>query len=555
VITITKREMTVLSLKLKFAIRDFASTLALELVLEGFMVLSRRQLLRSASLLGAAAFTQPMWAAPWISGKAKFIDYPFKLGVASGDPIPTGFVLWTRLAPSPLDASATGHDPIPVGYEIAEDANFKKPVQRGHVVAYAENAHAVHVDVTGLKPGRPYWYRFKAGDEISPVGRAMTTPAIGSQVDKFKFAFASCQEFEAGYFKAYRDMIEQDAELIVHLGDYIYEKSYGGVMPRRSPVKDAFSLNDYRQLHATYKLDKDLQAGHAHTSWLFTWDDHEVANDYAADQGENYEPVAEFLQRRAAAYKAYYEHLPLRIAAKPMGADSNLYQRIAIGNLMEINMLDTRQYRHDQPCQTPDEGGWQLIDQTCSERHDPTRSILGADQERWLLGGMARTGTKWNVLAQGMLFSQHDYRVGEGQQFGSEYWDGYTGSRSRVLDTIERRNISNPVIIGGDVHATYVCDVKKDFDDPASETVASEFVTTSVTSPNFYHRRNLATMGENPHIHLYEGRYRGYTMCSIDKEKWQTDLRVVNDIRVPELEAKTLKSYVVEDGVAGVKEA
>jgi len=518
------------------------------------MDITRRGLIRSASLLGAAAFTQPMLAAtPWITGKARFVDYPFKLGVASGDPLPSGFVIWTRLAPAPLDSAATGAEPIPVGYEIAADEKFKKPVQRGHVVAYPENGHAVHVDVTGLAPGRPYWYRFKAGDEISPVGRAITTPALNAPLDKFRFAFASCQEFEAGYFKAYRDMIAEDTDLIVHLGDYIYEGSWGGANTRRIPLKDARSLNDYRMLHATYKLDPDLQAGHAHTSWLMTWDDHEVANDYAADQDENYEPVASFLNRRAAAYKAYFEHLPLRAAARPNGPDMHLYHRAVFGNLLEINMLDTRQYRSDQPCQTPDEGGWQLIDDTCTERHEPDRTMLGAAQERWLLGGMARRNTKWNVMAQGMLFSEHDYRVGPGGEYGSEYWDGYTGARERVLNMLEGRQISNPVIIGGDVHATYVCDVKKDFKDPSSKTLASEFVTTSITSGNWYHARNASTMGDNPHIHLYEGRHRGYTLATLDQKLWRTDLRVVNDVNTPDLSASTLKSYVIEDGVPGAK--
>lgn len=520
------------------------------------MSLTRRNLLRSASMLGVAAFAQPLLAAtPWITGKAKFIDYPFKLGVASGDPIATGFVIWTRLAPSPLDSYATGAEPIPVGYEIAEDETFKRPVQRGSVVAYPENGHAVHVDIEGLAPGRPYWYRFKAGDEISPVGRAITTPMPGAQMDHMRFAFASCQEYEAGFFKAYRDMISENADLIVHLGDYIYEGSYGGANARRVPTMMARSLNDYRMLHATYKLDPDLQAGHAHTSWLMTWDDHEVDNDYAAEHDEEYEPVASFLKRRAAAYKAYFEHMPLRAAARPKGPDMRIYQRVAFGDLMEINMLDTRQYRTDHPCQTPEEGGWQIISDSCTERNDPTRTILGNDQERWLHFGMARRGTKWNVMAQGMLFSQHDYRVGPGGEYGSEYWDGYTASRDKLLTTFEQRRISNPVIIGGDVHATYVCDVKKDFNNPDSPTLASEFVTTSITSGNWYHERNTATLGENPHIHLYEGRHRGYTLATLDKKQWRTDLRVVNNVEEQALTARTLKSYVIEDGVPGVKEA
>lgn len=517
--------------------------------------LSRRGLISGATALASAAFAKPLMAAtPWMTGKPRFIDYPFKLGVASGDPLPTGFVLWTRLAPNPFDAADTGPDPIPVSYEIATDERFRSVVQKGAVVAHPENAHAVHVDVDGLEAGRPYWYRFTAGDEVSPVGRALTAPAVNATVDQFKFAFASCQQYEMGFFKAYRDMVAQNVDLIVHLGDYIYESTWNGPL-RRAAVEEARTLADYRAMHSVYKLDKDLQAAHAHCPFVCTWDDHEVVNDYAADQDEHYEDPKTFLIRRAAAYKAYYEHLPLRASARPKGPDMRLYQRLFFGNLIELNMLDTRQYRDDQPCGTPEEGGWQRISDSCRERRDEARSILGRDQERWLLGRYGRAGAKWNILAQGMLFSQHDYTIGDGRTYGSEYWDGYLGSRKRVLDTIERRQISNTVVIGGDVHATYVCDVKRDFSDPNSATLASEFVTTSVTSPNGRHNSNLATLVDNPHIKLYEGRYRGYTLCNVTPNQWTTDMRTVNDVTDPSFEARTDTRWVIEDGVAGAQKA
>lgn len=514
---------------------------------------SRRQFMRGASALGFAAFSAPLLAEPkWLTGKPRFVSYPFTLGIASGDPLPTGFVIWTRLAPNPMDTSAAGHEPIPVHYQVAEDEGFKKIVRAGGAVAHPENAHAVHVDVEGLSPGRVYYYRFRAGDEVSPVGRARTTPNFMAATDRLKFAFASCQEYTQGYFKAYRDMIDQDVDLIVHLGDYIYEKTYGATL-RRAPVMDAYKLDDYRALHAVYKLDPDLQAGHAHTSWLMTWDDHEVANDYAAEHGQYFEDPKEFLKRRAAAYKAYFEHLPLRRAARPIGPDMHLYQRVNFGDLMEISMLDTRQYRTDQPCQTDDDGGWQLVN--CEDRFAPDRTILGQEQERWLGSGFGRAGAKWNVMAQGMLFSKHDYQLGEGELIGSEYWDGYVASRDRVLDLIETRGVSNPVIIGGDVHASYVCDVKRDFGDPDSATVASEFVATSITSGNWHWPKNVKSLPENPHIKLYEGRYRGYTLCDVTREAMTFDLRNVGDVLVKDLKAETTKRYVVEDGVPGPQEA
>ena len=520
-----------------------------------FKPTSRRAFMRSASLLGLAAFASPLVADPkWITGKARFISYPFTLGIASGDPLPTGFVIWTRLAPDPLDASAAGPEPISVQYQVAEDHKFQRVIQKGAVVAHAENAHAVHVDVAGLLPGRDYFYRFLCGDEVSPVGRAKTLPAFMAPLDRYRMAVASCQNYEVGYFKAYRDMIAKDVDLIVHLGDYIYETSYFSP-PRRAPVAEARSLNDYRAMHAAYRSDTDLQAAHAFTSWLLTWDDHEVANDYAADQDQNYEDPQRFLLRRAAAYKAYFEHLPLRRAATPQGPDATLYQRVNIGNLLEINMLDTRQYRSDQPCQTPEDGGWQLIDGACEERFDPKRTILGDAQEKWLLGGMGRVGAKWNMMAQGMLFSKHDYKLGDGDLYGSEYWDGYLGSRNRVLDMFETRKVNNPVIVGGDVHAYYVADVKRDFDNPASATLASEFVTTSITSGNFHWQKNVASLPDNPHIKLYEGQHRGYTLCDVSPGLWTADLRVVGDVMLPELKAETFKSYVIEDGRPGAVEA
>lgn len=515
---------------------------------------SRRHLLKLASGMALASLAAAAGATPpWVEKKPRFIANPFTLGVASGDPFPGGAVIWTRLAPDPLDPDAIGQDPVPVRYEIAEDEKFQTLAQKGAAVAYHANAHTLHIAIEGLRPNRPYFYRFMAGDEVSPTGRLVTAPAVMAPIDQFRFAFASCQQYEMGYFGAYKDMVDSDVSLIVHLGDYIYESSWGGPV-RRVPVSEARSLNDYRQLHATYKSDKDLQAAHAFAPFICTWDDHEVANDYAADFDEHYEPPESFLKRRAAAYKAYYEHMPLRATAKPNGPNMRLYQRLFFGDMLEINLLDTRQYRTDHPCQTPTEGGWQLIDGKCAERFDKNRSILGQDQEKWFLGRWGRQGCRWNVMAQGMLFSKHDYKIGEGEKIGSEYWDGYVESRNRVLETVKERNIQNPVCIGGDVHATYVSDVKEDFNNPNSATLMSEFVATSITSPNNFHTRTAKTIADNPHIRLYEGRFRGYSRVTLTKDTWQTDLRIMDDVKQKNQKAKTHKSYIIENGIAGAKQ-
>lgn len=516
---------------------------------------SRRSLLKYASGMALAGLANaPMVTPPWIERKPRFISYPFTLGVASGDPMPGGAVIWTRLAPNPLDPDATGREPIPVRYEVALDQRFKRVVNTGGVVAYHANAHSVHVPIEGLMPGRPYFYRFMAGDEVSRTGRLVTAPAVGASVDQFRFAVASCQQYEMGYFSAYQDMIAQDVSLIVHLGDYIYESSWNGPA-RRMPVSDARSLTDYRALHAIYKTDSSLQDGHAFAPFISTWDDHEVVNDYAAEFDENYEPPETFLKRRAAAYKAYYEHMPLRATATPVGPDMRLYQRLFFGDMVEFNMLDTRQYRTDHPCQTPEEGGWQKIDATCEERFDPNRTILGKDQERWFLGRFGRAGCRWNIMAQGMLFSKHDYKRGEGEEIGSEYWDGYVESRNRVIKRVQDRDIKNAVCIGGDVHATYVCDVKADFDDINSDTVMSEFVTTSVSSPNDFWQWNAQSLPDNPHIVDYTGEHRGYTLMDLTKDRMQVDMRAVKDVMDPQSTAFSAAKYVVENGKPGPQQA
>ena len=512
-------------------------------------------MMRYASGLAALALAKPSTAGDWQDVKPRFLDYPFKLGIASGDPLPSGFVIWTRLAPNPLDPKATGDKAIAVGYEVAIDAGFKRVVQNGRVLAHPENAHTVHVDIVGLEAGREYWYRFKAGDEISPTGRAITTPAVGAEVEAMRFAFASCQQYEMGYFSSYRDMVDQNPELIVHLGDYIYESTWDSSLVRHVPVNEATDLSEYRAIHAAYKLDKDLQAAHRHTSWLFTWDDHEVDNDYADDKGEHYEDPKEFIKRRAAAYKAYYEHLPLRHSARPVGADMKLYHRLWYGDLVEFNMIDNRQYRDDHACQTAEEGGWQTIGRRCRELFDPARTILGADQERWLNNGFARRGATWNVLAQQTIFSDHDREVGPGWAVGSDDWNGYPAARQRVIDMLARRRPNNPVIIGGDVHAYYTADVKTDFRNPESETIASEFVCTSITSPNYYHNQSVATLPDNPHIKFYDGRYRGYSLVNVTKKEWRTDLRVMSDVTDLNATASTLKSFVIEAGKVGALEA
>ena len=504
----------------------------------------------AALIFGYGPFTEKTWAVP------RFSDYPFKLGIASGDPLPDGVVLWTRLAPDPLNGGGMPDKKVPVQWQIATDEGFSNVVREGMEFARPELAHSVHVEVGGLNPASEYFYRFKAGPERSPVGRTKTAPAAGAGVAEMSFAFVSCQQYEHGYFTAYRRMAEEEQlDLVVHLGDYIYE--YGpnqyvapGGNVRAHSGPEIITLSDYRNRHAQYRTDEDLQAAHAAFPWAVTWDDHEVENNYADEIPENGQSVEAFILRRAAAYQAYYEHMPLRKTSVPSGPDMQLYRRLTYGNLAEFNVMDTRQYRDDQAAgdgQDPPNPG----------SLDPARTITGDEQERWLLDGLAASGTTWNVLAQQVFFAQRDFRVGAGQRFSMDAWDGYVGSRNRITNFIQERDVRNPVVLTGDVHNNWACDLKANFDDQSSETLGVEFVGTSITSggdgadtsPN-----NEAVKAENPHIKFFNGQ-RGYVRCRLTSEEWRTDYRVLPFVKQPGAPVYTRASFVVEAGNPGIQPA
>lgn len=517
--------------------------------------LSRRNLLRLASGLALAAFARPAASQSLLERKPRFLDYPFRLGVASGDPVTDSVVLWTRLAPDPFEPLAMEPEPVIVDWLVAEDERMTRKVAAGRAIARPENAFAVHVEARGLAPGRRYFYRFTAGDEASPLGRTATLPLPGSMPDRLRFAFASCQQYEMGYFGAFRDMAEQEPDIVLHLGDYIYETPWtGGV--RRHPWTEAVDLDGYRAYHALYKLDPALRAAHAAAPWLMIWDDHEVDNDYAGDQSQDYVDPAAFLRRRAAAYKAWFEHLPLRRIATPQGADAQIYQQVRVGDLVAFNMLDGRQYRSDQPCQLRDFGGGRAVRVAeCRGIDDPARTMLGDAQERWLARNLARAETRWNVLAQPLLFAPFDQGTGDGATIYTDSWGGYPAARRRLLDQLVAARTPNPVFIGGDIHSYWVTDIRAAPDDPESPTVASEFVGSSITSPLDVHAQFTAALPRNPHVRYFEGTRRGYCLCTLTPERWQSDFRAVDNVVDPESKSRVLKSFVVESGRPGAVEA
>ncbi|WP_261134003.1 alkaline phosphatase [Bacillus sp. Marseille-Q3570] len=479
--------------------------------------------------------------------------YPFTLGVASGDPLPDGVVLWTRLAPDPLNGGGMQSTPFPVQWEVSVDPDFKKVVQRGTEVSKPSLGHSVHVEVNGLHPATWYYYRFKAGPEISPVGRTKTAPASSQHVDTFTFAYASCQNWKAGYYTAYQHMAKDDLDLVIHLGDYIYEGRHdsSGVRPFDKDFPEIYTIEDYRNRYALYKLDSDLQAAHANFPWLVTLDDHEIDNNWADEvpQDPNKQSREDFLKRRAIALQAYYEHMPLRRSSFPDGIDMQLYRRLSFGNLVEFNVLDTRQYRDDQA----NGDGW---DSPNEESMDPTRTLLGDEQERWLLDGLAASSTKWNVLAQQVFFARRDYGFGgDVEHYSMDAWDGYPGARQRVLDFIKDKSIANPVVLTGDVHSSWANEIKADFDDPESENVGVEFVGTSISSGGDGSdvRGNTAEiLAENQHIKFFNNQ-RGYVRCTLTQDKWQTDYQVVPYVSKPGAPATTRASFVVEDGKPSLK--
>jgi alkaline phosphatase D len=512
-------------------------------------VWTRREVLRALGALAIVGATPRTWAAPR-SG-----EYPFSLGVASGYPRPDGAVLWTRLAPRPLEPGG-GMVPlaVPVRWEVARDEGFQSIAASGTAYADPEWAHSVHVEPAGLEPDRMYWYRFHAGEATSPVGRTRTAPALGALPGRLRLGVGSCQHYEQGLYAAYRHAVADDLDLFLHVGDYIYESAGRADGVRQHGLPEPVTLEDYRTRFALYKTDPDLQAAHASCPWLVVWDDHELENDYAGDRSENDDDPAWFLLRRAAAYKAYYEHMPLRRQMVPLGPNMRIYTRVRYGQLADFHLLDDRQYRTYQPCPAPGQGGSNVVGD-CAERLDPRATLLGERQERWLAAGLDASKARWNLLGQQTLMAQADCKGGPGQVFGTDCWDGYPAARRRLLGYLAERRPANPVVLGGDLHSYWVADLKPDFDDERSPTVASEFVTTSITSHPPPESEIRTVLSEGPHFQFATGTRRGYLRLDLTPERLTADMRALTSVQTRDSACETLASFVVEDGRPGPRPA
>jgi alkaline phosphatase D len=514
------------------------------------MPISRRQFLQRTSALIGTTLVAP---SPSIA-QPRFSSSPYGLGVASGYPHPGGMTLWTRLAPHPLVGGGMPPVPARVTWEVAADETFRTIAMHGSTIALPEWAHSVHVDIDGLEPARTYWYRFRSGDALSPTGRTRTAPAPQALNERFRFAFAACQQYEHGYYVAYRHMAREDLDLVVHLGDYIYEATWGRNLVRTHGAGPAFTLSEYRTRYALYKSDADLQAAHAAFPWIVTWDDHEVQNDYANDRSQDLAARSAFLERRAAAYQAYYEHMPLPQWARPHGPDMRLHTSSAIGQLVNFFVLDARQYRSHQVCAPTGRGGSTVVrEDECPERLAPALTMLGAAQEHWLERSLSESSTRWNVIAQSTLMAQADRRSGPGADYWTDGWDGYPQARKRLLDSLAGQRVANPIVIGGDVHMSAVTDLKGDFNDPQSRVLATEFVCPSITSQGPSVKRVELLLQENPHIKFANGARHGYITIDLTSKRCTARIRTVASVTEPDSALRNLAIYAVDEGTPGAQ--
>ncbi len=496
----------------------------------------------------------------WMAGAAAMVpharaaDLPrFTLGVASGSPTANSIVLWTRLAGEELATE------VPVQWELAHDEAFTRIAARGSEAALATDAHTVHAQVPGLDPARGYWYRFTALGQRSMPGFTRTAPAPGDAVPRLDFTIASCQRYEHGHYAAWRDVADAPPDLVLFLGDYIYEYASNPSALRTARGGRTEDLAAYRRRYEDYKSDPHLQAAHAAAPWLVIWDDHEVENDYAGLLGERRQP--NFAQQRAAAYRAWWEHLPLPKAMRPVGPDLRVWGSLDWGRLARIHLLDDRQYRDVQVCPRagrPGGSAYPML-KDCPQLLDARRSLLGAAQERWLDNNWSREH-RWNLLAQQTLMARQSrsptLEMGErAGQYWTDGWDGYPAARERLLRGLHERGASGPVVLGGDVHSNFVADLLLDFDDPKSAIVASEFCGTSITSNGGPQHLVQATLPYNPHIHHGRADERGTVRFTLDQKLLQAELRIVDDLKREDSAVRAGARFVVDAKRPGIQRA
>jgi alkaline phosphatase D len=506
----------------------------------------RRDFLEWTRFAAMAAIIPDIWR---IRHRPRFLDDPFSLGIASGDPTADAVMLWTRLAPRPLEPGY-GMEGVrtAVTWEVAADEGFRRMVQTGRATAAPELGHSVHVDVQGLEPDRWYYYRFQTGDARSTVGRTRTAPADQTS-SPLRFGVVSCQNYEQGLYTAYEHLAREELDLVTHLGDYIYEHAGVGGRVRRHATTEIQSVEDYRIRYAQYKSDPLLQAAHATCPWVVTWDDHEVDNNYTGDSGElGMESVEQVRARRAAGYQAWWENQPVRAPRALSWSDLTITRSVRWGTLARFWVLDTRQYRSDQPCGD----GNRMV--PCGDWGSPSHTMLGEAQERWLVDGLGSSGARWQVLAQQVMMAP--FEPIPGQQY-MDAWSGYPGARDRLLRAIAERAANRTVVLTGDIHSNWVNELPAGFHERREDSrpVAAEFVGTSISSGGDgaagWGTVNERSLPENPHIKWHTAR-RGYLTCRVGADDWQTDYREVPYITRPGAPVHTASSWRLAHGRPGI---
>ena len=442
--------------------------------------------------------------------------------------------------------------PISVRWEVATDARFARTVAAGETLALPEHAHSVHVLPAGLPAAVPLWYRFTAGTHQSPVGRTRTAPEADADVAQLRFALASCQHYEQGSFAVHREIAARDLDFVLFAGDYIYESSNVLLRRRLHEAGPPTTLAGYRARHATYKLDPDLQAAHAAHPWVLTWDDHEVENDYADARSPSGWSEADFLRRRTAAYKAYFEHMPVAPRLRPDGASMRIHDRFAWGRLADLWTLDGRQYRSVQACSPAGgAGGRRLTD--CPERDDAARSVFGAEQEQWLHAGLATSQRPWRLLAQGSQISPSGIDGPGGRQYYSDGWEGYPAARERLLRAAATAVGGGVICLGGDVHRHVAAQLRVRPNDPDSPIVASELVATSITSRGATPALMAVVRASNPDIVHGRGDERGYALVTVGREDAGCEFRGTPHPVIDGAVLTTQQRVVIERARAGVQ--
>jgi len=514
---------------------------------------SRRQFLKIGSQLGAALALGGL--SSFLHGATRQIPTlpsdPFTLGVASGDPTADSIVLWTRLARDVLAQAGLANDTLDLRWEISADPDFRRVLRTGGIAASPILGHSAHAEVRGLDPDCVYFYRWHAGNVTSPLGRTKTAPAANADNQELNFAFASCQQYEHGFFTAYQHMADEQLDLIVHLGDYIYERSWGDNLVRAHEGAEIITLEDYRARYTTYRSDADLRAAHASAPWVVTWDDHEVDNNYAADIAEDDQRPEQLLMRRAAAYQAFYEFMPIRLPVGRQGPDMPIHRRLRFGNLMEMSVLDTRQYRSNQAC-----GDGRKT--SCAEHQDTARTLLGEAQRDWLYSSLATADATWNVLAQQIMMASLRSIGDNGEElWPMDIWDGYHYDRQGLLNHMHEVQTPNPVVLTGDIHSNWAADLKLDFDNPTSAIVGSELVGTSITSGGDGQdttQYGTDLLSNNPHVKFYNAQ-RGYVRATLTPELWRSEFKVLPFVTTPGAGISVRKTFIIEAGKPGVQEA